>query len=201
MARLQLVPRDPLAMGDHAAKNLRFIRDTMERAAVFTAVPGWGGVAMGISALGAAAIASRQATTIAWVSVWFLEAIIAFGIGYVTMAAKARRLGIPLISASGRKFALAFAPAIAAGALLTLVLFRAHQLDLVAGVWMLMYGVAVIAGGAFSVPLVPAMGGCFLAAGALALFAPFAWANAALAAGFGGLHVVFGWMIARKHAG
>ena len=33
-------------MHAHAAENIRFIRDTMSRAGSFTAVPGWGGVAI-----------------------------------------------------------------------------------------------------------------------------------------------------------
>ena len=41
--------------------NLSFIRDTMERASAFTAVPGWGGMAMGVSAvIGAFASARRH---------------------------------------------------------------------------------------------------------------------------------------------
>ena len=33
----------------HAMDNIRFIRDAMSRATEFTAVPGWGGVAMGVT--------------------------------------------------------------------------------------------------------------------------------------------------------
>ena len=51
---------EPVSLHTHAMDNLKFIRDTMERAGSFTAVPGWGGVAMGVSALLATLIASRQ---------------------------------------------------------------------------------------------------------------------------------------------
>ena len=67
-------PSPPRALDDHARDNLRFIRETMERAGSFTAVPGWGGVAMGITALGAAVIASTQASPIAWLLTWIVEA-------------------------------------------------------------------------------------------------------------------------------
>src|SRR5580698_4293018 len=73
-------PPTPLAIDDHARDNLRFIRETMERASSFTAVPGWGGVAMGITALGAAVIASRQTSSIGWLGTWMAEAIVAVGI-------------------------------------------------------------------------------------------------------------------------
>ena len=59
-----------MALDDRARDNIRFIRETMERAGSFTAVSGWGGIAMGITALGAAVIASRQDSTLLWLLTW-----------------------------------------------------------------------------------------------------------------------------------
>ena len=52
----QPCPRDgtPAVPAGRALEDLRFIRETMESAAAFTAVPGWGGVVLGLTALGAA---------------------------------------------------------------------------------------------------------------------------------------------------
>ena len=72
--------REPIPIDARAADHLRYIRETMESAAEFTAVPGWGGVAMGVTALVAAFVASRQATPLAWLSVWLAEAFVAVAI-------------------------------------------------------------------------------------------------------------------------
>ncbi len=62
-----------------ALDDLRYIRETMERSAAFTASPGWGQLLMGVTALAAAAIASRQSTPTRWLSVWLIEAVVAVG--------------------------------------------------------------------------------------------------------------------------
>jgi hypothetical protein len=191
----------PVALDDRARDNLRFIRETMERAGSFTAVPGWGGVAIGITALGAAAIASRQETSSEWLLAWVIEAGVAIAIAIWTTLSKARAAGTPLLSGPGRRFVYSFAPPLFAGALLSLVLARAGSTGAIAGVWLLLYGTGVVTGGAFSIRVVPLMGLCFMVLGAVALFSPAAWGNGFLAAGFGGLHVVFGAVIARKYGG
>lgn len=181
--------------------DLRFIRGAMERAGAFTAVPGWGGVAMGVTALAAAAIASLQSTPERWLATWLVEAAVAASIGGIAMARKARREGSPLGAGPGRKFAMAFLPALITGALLTMALGRAGDVAPLPAVWLLLYGTAVMAGGAFSVRIVPVLGACFWGFGAMALLTPAAWGDVWLAAGFGALHLVFGYLIARRHGG
>jgi hypothetical protein len=192
---------EPVALDDRARDNIRFIRETMERAGSFTAVSGWGGVAMGITALGAAMIASRQETTLAWLVTWLAEAVIAIGVALWTTFSKARSAGTTLFSGPGRRFVYSFAPPIFVGFLLTILLARVGVITEVAGVWLLLYGTAVVTGGAFSIRIVPLMGLCFMVLGAVALFCPPSWGNVFLAAGFGGLHLIFGGIIAGKYGG
>jgi hypothetical protein len=108
---------------------------------------------------------------------------------------------MPLLSGPGRKFVLSFSPPILVGALITIVLFRGGLVGAIPGMWLLLYGTAVVAGGAFSVKIVPVMGICFMLAGTLALFTPSAWNDWIMAGAFGGLHIGFGIPIARRHGG
>lgn len=180
---------------------LAYIRQTMERATPLTTVSGWGEIAIGVSALGAAALAARQPTTERWLGVWIAEAALSLAIASAAMTWKMRASGVPFLLGPGRKFALSFAPPIVVGAILTAALYRAGLTALLPGTWLAMYGTAVTGGGAYSVRAVIAMGLCFVAAGAVALFAPAAWGDALMAAGFGGLHIVFGAVIARRYGG
>ena len=189
------------ALHEHAAESLRFIRDTMERAGAFTAVPGAAQMAIGATALAAAAIAQRQPGPLAWLLVWLAEAALAVAIGAWGIARKVRDGHTPLSSLPGRRFGLVFLPPLAAGALLTAPLYLAGMSRLLPGTWLVLYGTAVLTGGALSVRVVPLMGAAFVATGAVALFGPAAWGDALLAAGFGGLHLLFGAIIARRYGG
>jgi hypothetical protein len=191
----------PAALHAHAAESLQFIRSTMERAAGFTLVPGWGGVLMGVTAIGAALLAHPRRLTEQWLRIWFVEAMFAVAIGLSAIWLKARWSSAPVAGAAGRRFALAFLPALAAGAILTVVLDRNGSIDDLPGCWLLLYGTAVTSGGAMSVRAVPVMGACLMALGAAAFALPSAWGDGLLAAGFGGLHIAFGIVIARRHGG
>jgi hypothetical protein len=183
------------------AEDLRYIRDTMERSAAFTAVSGWGQVLTGGTALGAAWLAARQPAPYAWLRVWLAEGLLAIAIGLLSCTWKANRRGLPLFSGPARKVALGLAPPIVAGAFLTFFLFRTGVETALPATWLLLYGAGIMTGGAYSVPTVPVMGLCFMLLGGLAVLGPAAWGNWFLAAGFGGLHIVFGFLIARRHGG
>lgn len=192
---------DPPALHDRAIDNLRYIRETMERASAFTAVPGWGQVAIGVTAIVATVVAARQATPRGWLGVWLAEAIISLLIAGWLMDRKSRRLGVPLFSGPGRKVVYSLSPPMIVGALLTVALFRAGLTGVIPPMWLLLYGTGVITGGMFSVSIVPVMGLCFMLLGAIGLFVPSATENWLMAAGFGGLHIIFGCIIARKYGG
>ena len=196
---------EPTPLHAHAIDNLRYIRETMERAGSFTAVPGWGGVAMGFTAVAASFIAATRTSTGAWLATWLIEGTLAVVIGILAMWRKASKAGLPMWSAPARKFVFSFVPPLVVGAALTMVLWRVGAVTAIPGVWLMLYGTGVVTGGAFSVPIVPVMGACFLVEGALAVFSPPAWSvpwnDVWLAAGFGGLHIVFGAVIARRYGG
>jgi len=181
--------------------NLAFIRNTMEAAGAFTAVSGWGMVAIGVLSIAASGVASQQRTATDALNIWLALAVFSPAIMIWAMVRKARAANMPLLSGPGRKFVLSFSPPMAVGALLTFVLYRAGLMEIIPGVWLLLYGTAVVAGGAFSVKIVPVMGLCFMAAGVIALFTPVAFAPWILGVSFGGLHIAFGIPIARRHGG
>lgn len=192
---------EPPALHDRAMDNLRYIRETMERASSFTAVPGWGQVAVGVTALIATYVGAHQPTARAWLGTWLAEAVIALLIAGWLIDRKARKTGVSLLSGPARKVAFSLSPPMIAGALLTVVLFQSGMTRIIPGMWLLLYGTGVIAGGMFSVSVVPVMGACFIVLGAAALFVPPALGNWFMAAGFGGLHIIFGAIIARKYGG
>lgn len=191
----------PLELHERAMDNLAFIRQTMERAGSFTAVSGWGQVVIGVAGALAAWLASRQASSENWLATWVVAAVVAMGIGVVTTAMKARAIGEPIRSGPGRKFVLSLAPPLIAGAVLTLVLFRAGMTAVLPGLWLLLYGAGIVGAGTNSVRVVPVMGFSSMLLGVAALLAPPGWGDAFMAAGFGGLHVVFGTLIARRYGG
>ena len=194
-------PKEPSSLHGRAMDNLAFIRNTMEAAGSFTAVSGWAMVAIGVLAVMVAIAASMAPTAASAINVWLASAVLSPLIAAWGMVRKSRRAKMPLLSGPGQKFLLSFSPPIVVGALLTFVLYRAGLLEAIPGVWLLLYGTGVVAGGAFSVRIVPVMGLCFMAAGAIALFTPPEWSQWILGAAFGGLHIAFGIPIARSYGG
>lgn len=194
-------PAKVVSIHEHAFDNLRFIRETMERAGAFTAVPGWGGILMGVSALFTSFLTTRLPSQRLWFAAWLGEALLASAIGFFALVQKSRAVGVPLMNGPGRKFALSLFPPMFAGAILTAFLYQHSLYSMMPGMWLILYGVAVTTGGAFSVRVVPLMGVSFMVLGTAALFSPYQWSTLYMGAGFGGLQIVFGSIIARRYGG
>lgn len=201
--RVYRVRSRPRSLPSGALDDLRFIRETMERSSSFTAVPGWGMVAMGATALFAAWVtsASHQLSQRRWLAVWLAEASFAIAIGLIATWKKAQAAGVPLTSGPARKFMYSFLPGLVAGGVLTLVLFQLGLVGLLPGCWLLLYGAAVTSAGSFSIGALPLMGAGFMLIGIVALIAPPVLHTALLSLGFGGLHIGFGFWVARRHGG
>jgi hypothetical protein len=192
-------PAEPIHA--HAIENIRFIRETMEQAAAFTAFSGSSLVLVGVTAMLAAVIVPADCGSRTWLLLWLGEAALASTIAVTATLRKTVAAGEPLWSGPALKFTFSVAPALVVGVLATLALGGSAQAQLLPGFWLLLYGAGLVSGGLFSLRIVPVTGAAFMAIGALALFAPAGWGNALLAAGFGGLHVVFGTIVARKYGG
>src|SRR5436305_13039366 len=80
----------PVNLGHRAIDNLKNIRETMERSTSFTAVPGYGGMLMGVTAVVAAYMANGQPIIKDWLFTWMAEAFLAFAIGLLAMWQKSR---------------------------------------------------------------------------------------------------------------
>lgn len=195
-------PITPISLHERAADNMAFVRGMMERSAHFTAVPGWGGVGMGLSAIAAAVIASTQTDPQIWLAVWSAEAALASLIGLSSIVTKARANAVPLASGPARRFALCLLPALAAGAVLTVACVQANAFSLLPMIWLLLYGVGVCSAGAVSSPtVVLGLGLSMIIGGAAAALSPAEWGNWYLAMFFGVGHIVAGSIIIRNHGG
>ena len=189
-----------VGLHERAADDLRFIRETMERATSFTAISGSGYVLIGLTAMAAAWLASVQQTPVAWLAVWMVELVLA-GILAVGMSArKARAQGERMRSYAGRKLLLAFAPPMVMGGLLTAATMLSGDYELIPGIWLGLYGTGVMTGGAYSVRVIPLMGAAFVALAAVALLTSVS-GDLLLGLGLGGLHVAFGAVIWRRYGG
>ncbi len=189
-----------VSLNERAADNLRYIRETMERATSFTAISGSGYVLVGATAVAAAVLAAAQPTRELWFVVWLTELLLAGVLSVGMTARKARAMGVPLRSHTGRKLVLAFAPPMTVGAVLTVAIWLGGGYDLLPGIWLSLYGAGVMTGGAYSVRAIPLMGAAFILLGAVGLLAPVS-GDVLLGAGLGGLHIVFGLLIWRRYGG
>lgn len=192
-------PAQPLSLSEVAHENLRWIRATVERAGVFTAVSGPGTLILG--GLGGATAAATHFGLLPWLEAWLVTGALGLMLGVGAAIAKARRIGQPLTGGVARRFALGLFPPLAAGGVFTVVAIAYELTELLPGCWLLLYGVAIMTSGALSPRLITTIGLAFMTLGGVAFAAPAAGHDVLLGIGFGGLHLALGLEIERRHRG
>jgi hypothetical protein len=196
--------QNPVPIESRALGTLAYIRTSIESSGSM-AVPGMAGIVMGIIGFGAAIVASLPLGTPHWLGIWLIAAALALVVGGAMMAREAAQSGHARYLGPVRKFLLCLCPALVAGAVLTLVLWRAEVTNLIPGVWLLLYGCAVLSASTVTIArtmrLICIMGVLFMLLGLLAFASPPGVHTVMLGMGFGALHSIFGLLIGRVSHG
>ena len=182
-----------------AEENLKYIRDTMASASAFTSISGKGLMFTGVVGLLAAwlDLTANQSPSL---PVWLTALAIAVTGSTSLTLLKARQQGTTLLSASGRKLLYAFTPTMFAGGVITFFVANANLGLLLPGLWLSLYGAAVMTAGAHSIAMIKFAGAAFIALGIFAFALP-QFSILALALGFGALHLAAGYLIWRYYGG
>jgi len=190
-----------VALHSHALGTLKYIRASIDAAGTI-AVPGSAGIAMGTAGVAATFLVWIPLLSAYWMAIWIVAAVGAAAVGSMRMARQAARGELTLTRGPTRKFILTLCPALLAGAVLTFVLTQVGESRLIPGIWLLLYGCAVLSATMMSAPstsrLIGTMGALFVLLGILAFELPERWHNLILGLGFGALHLIFGVLIGHQ---
>lgn len=193
----------PASVQDKAEENLKFIRDAMEGATAFTSISGVGLAFTGLAGLTAAwlELTSNQGSASSPnLFIWMSALVIAASGSTAMTMYKARQQGTTLWSVSGRKLLYAFSPTLFVGGVITWFLASAGMNNLLPGIWLCLYGAAVMTAGAHSIAMIKLIGGGFIVFGSVAFALPD-YSILMLALGFGGLHLSAGYLIWKYYGG
>ena len=190
--------QSPIPIESRAIGTLDFIRASIE-ASTSMAVPGMAGILMGIIGLLATVVTSIPQAAAYWLQIWLAAAATAFALGGALMAREAALSGHARYLGPVRKFLLCLCPALLAGAVLTFVLWRSSAQALIPGMWLLLYGCAVLSASTVTIArtmrLICIMGSLFVVLGLLAFASRPSLHMLILGMGFGALHTIFGILI------
>jgi hypothetical protein len=190
----------PAAIESRALGTLAYIRASIESSSSMD-VPGMAGIVMGIIGVLAAVVVSLPRWAPHWLAIWLAAAVVALVLGGALVARQIARRGHARYLGPVRKFLLCLCPALLAGAVLTLVLGTAGETRVIPGMWLLLYGCAVLSASTVTVAgiarLICMMGGLFVVLGLMTFALPVTAHTVMLGLGFGLLHIIFGFLIGR----
>jgi hypothetical protein len=199
-AALPIPPDVPAGIESRALGTLAYIRASIESSSSMD-VPGMAGIIMGIIGVLAAIAVSLPKLAPHWLAIWLIAAALALLLGGALVARQIVRRGHSRFLGPARKFLLCLCPALLAGAVLTLVFAAAGTTGFIPGMWLLLYGCAVLSASTVTTAeiarLISIMGGLFVGLGLMAFALPAVAHTAMLGLGFGVMHVIFGILIGR----
>lgn len=186
-----------VALDTHALGTLQYIRASIDAAGLL-AVPGSAGIAMGAVGILTALLVSFKAVAVHWLLIWLIAGLVAIAFGTALMVHQVVTRGTALYRGPLRKFLMCLCPPLLVGAVLTWQLWLRAEFNLIPGVWLLMYGCAVMAASTLTRRALAVMGALLVLLGLAALQVPENFQNTVLGVGFGGLHLLFGILIGGK---
>jgi len=194
----------PASIESRALGTLAYIRASIESSGSMD-VPGMAGIVMGVIGLLAAIAVSLPRFAPHWLGIWLAAAAGALMLGGALVARQIAERGHTRYWGPARKFLLCLCPALLAGAVFTFALWHAGVTHLIPGMWLLLYGCAVLAAGTVTsagiMRLICVMGCLFIALGSATLASPARMHTLMLGLGFGVLHIIFGVLIGRSTRG
>ncbi len=194
----------PAAIESRALGTLAYIRASIESSSSMD-VPGMAGIVMGIIGVLAAVAVSLPRLAPHWLAIWLIAAALALLLGGALVARQLVRRGHSRYLGPARRFLLCLCPTLLAGAVLTMVLESAGTTGLIPGMWLLLYGCAVLSASTVTTAeiarLISIMGGLFAGLGLIAFALPAISHTVTLGLGFGLLHIIFGILIGRVSDG
>jgi hypothetical protein len=214
---------------DEAQARMQEIQRIMERATLWTILPGISAVIGGLMVLGGCVVslfmfrAINSPTfsqidfaslldlslnaQIAFCVLWFLIGTGGFILEIHFAQLQAQKQGISTKERSARLVFLSLTPSVVVAAVLTLKFLvalelRAQEIQYIVPVWMMLYGTGVYTAGLFSVRAPRILGIVFIGAGVLSLLFLQQYGIITAALSFGVFHIVFGlYVMGKQKAG
>ncbi len=204
---------------DHTEAKARMeeIQRIMERATLWTLLPGTAAVVGGIFVLAgcgvsywmirsldfAAMLDLPVSQQVVFCVMWFAIAVAGVLLETVLTARSAKQQGMSPTIRSARVAAFSLAPSVVVAMVLTVKFLippipRPEEIQYIVPVWMMLYGTGVYTAGLFSIRAPRVLGLVFLAFGIVALMGLPQYGVVTAALSFGLLHIVFGLYILGK---
>ncbi len=191
---------------EHAEHTLETIRTLMDRSQRYEHLSGYSGLlAGGTTLLGCAALGSKLlpfGPPLDFAVVWIAVFAVAFAGHLLITFGRARQRGEPVWSRQARTVLLAVLPSFGVSLVLTVLMGRLDRLDLLPGLWLMLYGCGALATSFFAPRSIAWLGATCLVVGFISLVLPPGRPIMTMAIGFGITHIVFGVsvLVAEKRA-